>query len=252
MGFGDILSGTINTYKEHFNALLKPLLLLYFLPTAVFEIIAGLLAAAFLGGAVLSNFDITTLFAMGVTSLLFITFFGIVNAVLTAILVIAVIQIIVMKRNNEDISLGKIINNTMKFLGKYLVLNLVLVVALVLLALLLVVPAIIMGIYWSLAIYVLVLEDQGVFESMKKSKEMVTHRWWRTFGYSLLFMLILIGASFAAGIVIGLVSVPLALLPFIGPFVSNILNQLLTTFFFPLGIIFYEKYYQALKAEKAK
>ncbi len=54
---------------------------------------------------------------------------------------------------------------------------------------------------WIFAVYIIVAEEKGVFASLSDSWRMVKGRWWKTFGYSLLFLLIISGISIIFSIV---------------------------------------------------
>ena len=83
-----------------------------------------------------------------------------------------------------------------KFLGG----SILFMVLIGLLFLLLIVPGIIFSVYWILTMFVWFNEPKlGFMNSLKKSRELVKGRWWRTLGYGILLMLILavVGALFS-------------------------------------------------------
>lgn len=59
----------------------------------------------------------------------------------------------------------------------------------------LIIPGIILAIMYSLALPVLLIEKKGVFESMSRSRQLVSHRWGKTFGTFLVLGIIVIIAS---------------------------------------------------------
>ena len=67
--------------------------------------------------------------------------------------------------------------------------------------LLLIIPGIIFAIWFSFAVYALVLEDRGVTESLGRSRELVAGRFFTVLGYSLLF-----GISFVPIVYFAIVS----------------------------------------------
>lgn len=63
-----------------------------------------------------------------------------------------------------------------------------------------------LGVKWSFSAYHLISENKGVFESLRESNKMVYRKWWRTFGYLLLFGIILFAISFAISFVFGIIN----------------------------------------------
>ena len=62
---------------------------------------------------------------------------------------------------------------------------------------------------WSQALPVLVVEGQGVLGSLKRSKEIVTGQWWRTFGIGLAILLLSFLPGFIFGAVFGAAGIDL-------------------------------------------
>lgn len=97
---------------------------------------------------------------------------------------------------------------------------------------LLIIPAILFGVWFSLAEYVLVSEDKAGTEALKRSRELVKGYWWEVFGR---FIVI--------GIILGGISLLLNFIPIIGQFLSQIL-------FLPLYNVFSFLLYEDLKRIK--
>jgi hypothetical protein len=83
----------------------------------------------------------------------------------------------------------------------------------------LLVPGIILGIMFSLALPVIMIENSGVLDSLGRSRLLVGHRWLQSFAIYLLFGVIMGGAAWA----VNLVSVPFGTGTF---FVSSVLSAL--------------------------
>lgn len=108
-----------------------------------------------------------------------------------------------------------------------------------LLFLALVIPGIIFGIYWCVAIFVYFDSKKTVMESLRTSFHMVRGNWWRIFGYTIVLFLIF-----------GLVGVITELLSYlVTGFVAEFLNTLFTA---PFGVLFYKNIYLGLKGKKKK
>jgi len=96
----------------------------------------------------------------------------------------------------------------------------------------LIVPGIILTIMFSLAFPVLLIENKGVFDSMRRSRELVGHRWLKTFGVYLVLGIIVVVASFIAGAI----SRPFGV-------ASPVVNGLLSALYQPLFPILLAVYY---------
>ena len=68
--------------------------------------------------------------------------------------------------------------------------------------------AIYLGVAWALAIYVAVIEHEGAFASLKRSRELVKGNWWRVLGVTVLIGLIVILVQFIFAIPSALLSLP--------------------------------------------
>ncbi len=96
----------------------------------------------------------------------------------------------------------------------------------------LVVPGIILAIMFSLAFPVLLIENKGVLDSMRRSRELVGHRWLKTFGVYLVLGIIVAVASF----IVGAISRPFGV-------ASPVVNGLLSALYQPLFPILLAVYY---------
>jgi len=96
----------------------------------------------------------------------------------------------------------------------------------------LVVPGIILAIMFSLAFPVLLIENKGVLDSMRRSRELVGHRWLKTFGVYFVLGIIVVVASF----IVGAISRPFGV-------ASPVVNGLLSALYQPLFPILLAVYY---------
>lgn len=96
----------------------------------------------------------------------------------------------------------------------------------------LVVPGIILSIMFALAFPVLLIENKGILDSMGRSRELVGHRWLKTFATFLVLVIIIIIASS----IVSAIS---------GPFgvASPLVNGVLSAFYQPLFPILLSVYY---------
>jgi MFS family permease len=141
------------------------------------------------------------------------------------------------KLASEQIEKGRAeIGTAVRFAGSKLLwmwaLSIVVGIIVILGFIALIVPGIILGIMFSLALPVLLIENKGVLESMGRSRQLVSHRWLKTFATFLVLGIISLIASIIVGAISGLFGV-------VGPVVSG----LLSAFYQPLFPILMTVYY---------
>ncbi len=92
--------------------------------------------------------------------------------------------------------------------------SLLLFVALVLICITIIgIPvAVYLGIAWALAVYVAVIENEGAFASLQRSRELVKGNWWRVLGVTFLVGLIVILVQFIFAIPSVLLNMPVQFL----------------------------------------
>ncbi|MCK5027537.1 MAG: hypothetical protein KAS07_03900 [Candidatus Pacebacteria bacterium] len=114
---------------------------------------------------------------------------------------------------------------------------------------LLIVPGIMFAVWFGLATFVLVVDgDKGV-NALAKSREYVRGHGWQLFGYLLLFALIVFGIFVVVMIPLGILSVFLTITLDLG-WVSDILQQLVSSALKPLGFVFGYSVFMSLRATK--
>jgi hypothetical protein len=141
-------------------------------------------------------------------------------------------------------------------------LGFVIVTALLLLGLfiLIIIPGIIFSVYWFAGYYVYLNEDKKIIESLRTSYRLVKGRWWKTFGYLLLFILIIILINIAISIPSAILGIIFFVYLMMGNFsiVFFIINQLFsaitgivaTSITLPLVILFFKNMYLEYKKRK--
>jgi len=105
----------------------------------------------------------------------------------------------------------------------------------------LIVPGIILAIMYSISLPVLLIENKGVTESMGRSRQLVGHRWGKTFGTFLVLGIIVLIAS----LIFGAITAPLGII--LGP----VANGILSAFYQPLFPILMVVYYYSNLARTA-
>ena len=258
-GFGDLFSDAMSTYREHQMLFFKLGFLLYLLPLSLLEIAA---AAATASG--LSFFGIRGVVAFAsLSDLLIPLLVGIVKSALswlfTIFFTIAVIKVLTLHRARGVASANGAVHESSPYLGKAVLLSVILNLALIALFFLFIIPAVIFGVFWAFALYALVVDNTGVAQAMRQSRKIVSGRWWRVFGYLLLLFLIvfavelmvLLPVALVIGLLGGLAAMLLGLpwlLTAVGVLISVIVlavNMVVLPFIFT----FAERFYVNLRDE---
>lgn len=163
------------------------------------------------------------------------------------------------QKPQNKITFKQSVKGGLKYFWKYLGLLIVSIFLLAILFILFIIPGIIFMIFWAFATFVLIRENTGIWESLKRSKLIVKGRWWRTFGYVILLgliMMLISGVfsipetaytifSIASGRLIGLISAnpPIA-------FVVSLITFLARLITVPLTILFMKNFYLDLRTNK--
>jgi hypothetical protein len=185
---GEILSESIKKSRDSFKEIFKVGFKFYFLPFLILSLI-GVLSFGkkfyFLEEgevpstalSIFSSIDGIIIFILGILFTIYlIYFFG---------------------AKNKD-SFGK---SKKRLLGSILFI-IVMILILGLLFMALVLPGIIFGIFWILAFTIFILEKKGIFESLGKSFDMIRGRWWRTWGYIVILILVVFLIMIPFGIIV--------------------------------------------------
>jgi len=200
MGFGDLFSRSWKEYKENFWTIFKIFLLFSLIPLIIVRVVSLLSNAP----EKTSFFDLVSLFSI-------VGILGLILIVSYFIMTLSYLYLSLYKKQNASMNLGQAVKGGLKYFWKYLGLSLLVVILLIPLFILLIIPGLIFSIYWVFSGYVLMGENTGIWESMKRSKLIVKGRWWTVLGYSILLALVM-----------GLISIPLGIPGFIYSFIVGI------------------------------
>ena len=157
----------------------------------------------------------------------------IVNIVFSTIAEGSAIKLASEQITKGEANLGAAIKLAISRLLSIWALSIIVVIIVFLGTLALVVPGIILAIMFSLALPVLLIENKGVTESMGRSRQLVSHRWGKTFGTFLVLGIIVLIAS----LIFSAITAPLGII--IGPVVNGILSALYQPLFPILMVVYY-------------
>lgn len=187
VNLGEILSVSLNKSRDNFPKLFSVGLKYYFLPFLVLSLIGVLTFGEKF--YILAEDELPTL-----AHSIFSSLNGILMFVLGLFFSIYLIYFFAGKQ-------GKIVGTSWgRVLGA---LGFVIVFCLVMVGLfvLLVLPGIIFGIFWVLAFTIFILEEKSIFSAMGKSFDMIRGRWWKTLGYLVVLVLVIILLMLPFGII---------------------------------------------------
>jgi len=232
LSLGEVISKTFEVYRQDFTK--------YFILFAVVEVIIGVATAVARQVITIPTLPINP--TSGQVAHWLPGFIGAIILLVGSILILTVVFFPIaqgssIKLASERIEKGQAdLGESIKFAASRLIqiwaLSIVVGIIVVLGLIALIIPGIILTIMFSLSFPVLIIENKGVFSSMGRSRELVGHRWLKTFGTFLVF-----------GIIIGIAAAIVSAIS--GPFgiASPIVSGILSAFYQPLIPILLGVYY---------
>ncbi len=140
---------------------------------------------------------------------------GVVNmtewAVYGVLMVLVMISSVLMSAalilavNNPAMGVKEAYKAAMKFFWSYIGLSILMSLIILIGFLLLIIPGIILSVWFAFASYVLVLENAGVVDSLRRSREYVRGRWWGVFGRLILMSLVAFAVSVIAAMLFSVI-----------------------------------------------
>lgn len=119
-------------------------------------------------------------------------------------------------------------------LWKLFITNVIYFVLVALLLLLLIVPGIIFMVYWYVVTYVVLDQHLSGMAALKKSKELITGKWWKTFGLVAISVLLsIVSSMLVTGVSMGN--------EFMSGFLISILSALVSIYFGYVAVAYYFK-----------
>ncbi len=259
--FGSLFQKSIDDYKSNFKPILK--FILIFLGIAIF--------IAFLFNVIVISTDERVFNMMSDPVLIeqynqglidLPPYYNIISSILNIIYfflaLFVSVSLIAVSLKKTKFSYKELIENGKPNYWRYLGLVVVTAIFGLLLFLLLIIPGIIFAVYWTFAAYVFLDKKQKIMASLKESKKIVKKRWWKTFGYLILFALVALAFMIVASLVRLPIAVPLLLKVLssssislgllIGSLVSDLIYQIaITLVVTPMFIFFLKNFYFEMK-----
>jgi len=202
--FGSILSKSFDEYKLNFKSIFKFIFLLVGVPYILFTLVQIIFMSvdpnvlSIMSSPEMLNEVDTGLLEFPLYYTLTNFLFTILNLFLGVLISAGLLSTALSK---SKFSFKELMQNGKSTYWKFFGFSLVLMIFVLLLTLLLIIPGLIFGIYWIFAACIFLEKKENIKNSLKKSKEMVKGRWWKTFGFYLLLGLVMIGIVIVASIV---------------------------------------------------
>jgi len=235
LSIGEILSLTFNLYLSEF--------LQFFLPFLVAGIIMGLSTYA-----IISSFPLPTepsptapyeeIFAWLVDFFSTVIVIGVLSGLVSWIVGTTTTGVVIKYASDKiekgEASLGVSFSFVISLLPSLLIAQLVAGILIFIGLLLFVIVGIILAIMFLLIIPTIVIERKGAFDSLGRSRRLVSHRWLKTFALLLIVGIIVMIVSGVASVLV----VPFnSIHPIIGPLITNIISAFVGPIY-PITIIY--------------
>lgn len=184
---GELIKKSAAIYREIFLKFIGMGLMPVLGGLALGVIFALFFASQFLGiSGAANSIILVVLGLLGLVSLVATIYLGLVSQV----------GLIIILRNFSLNKTAESFKQTFReaksYAGAYLIVGLLVGILTFLWSLLLIIPGIIFGVFYSLAVYALVLENHKSMAALKRSKELITGYWWPVVGRCVLAGLIIL------------------------------------------------------------
>jgi len=240
LSLGEILSLTFNLYLSHFS--------IFFTPFLILSIISALISLPMLSYVEeIGKMDFTGPADVVWNKLwnVFLTLIALAFITATISWVTSnIVSGVVIKSASDLIEKGKTsLSNSFNFaihkLPSLLVASLIVSILQTLGLLLLIIPGIIIFTMFYLVIPAIIIEEKGAFDSLSRSRKLVSNRWLKTFALSLVVGLI-IGVL---AIIVGLILIPLGIY-------SSLASTIIISVIEPISPISSTFYYYSMRARE--
>lgn len=164
-----------------------------------------------------------------------------------ALAVVSILMAVALMRAvmNPALSIKDAYRESLPYFWRYILLSIMVGVVVLLGLIALIIPGIIFAVWFAFSYYILVVENIGGVEAMKRSKQLVAGRWWMVFGHVAFVTLV----SLAVGIVAGALMAMLDAM--LGSIAAGILNLIVSAVIAPIFVAYFYFLYRNLQASPA-
>ena len=243
LSFGEIFSKTFQVYRRYF----AKYFVLFAIVGVIIQVVTTLAMQAFVRPTPLPLNPTPQQFSSYLSSLfealfLFLAVIFLVNVIFSTIAEGGAIKMASDEITKGEVNTGASVRFAVSKLLSIWALSIIVGIIVFLGLIALIVPGIILAIMYSLALPVLLIENKGVTESMGRSRQLVSHRWGKTFGTFLALGIIVLISS----LIVSAITAPL------GTILGPIVNGILSAFYQPLFPILLTVYYYSNLARTAQ
>lgn len=258
MSFGNLFSKTIKDFRDNWKEISKFLLIFRGIPLLLFGIGSIIF---YVNEPAIINHSFGEAPELTGTYLGFSVFSAITAIIMLLLYFFASGAVTSLSLKKKKFNCKELTQEGKNVFWNYSGFSIVLIIFVFLLLLCLIIPGIIFAVFWMLGVYIFLDKKVGIRQALKESHRMIKGKWWKTFGYFLLLMLIYIAISIA----FSLISLPTQIIqiyyslkdiptPLILSVISTILgtvSSFLTELIgLPLMILFFKNYYLEFKTKK--
>jgi len=240
LSLGEVVSKTFELYRRNF----VKYIILFVVVEAIIGVVSTFAYNAFPLPTLASNATPQQVFNWlpGFLGALFalVAVIGVVSIVFGTIAFGGTVKMASEEIENRPVDLGGAVRFAVTKLLWMWVLGLLLGIVVGLGFIALVIPGIILAIMFSLAYQALLIENAGVVGSLSRSRELVSHRWLKTFS---VFIVLVIIVGIAA-VIIGLISAPFGA-------ASRVVNDILSAFYQPILPVAFTIYFYSNRSRIA-
>ncbi len=202
--FSSLFQKSVDEYKDNFKPILKLVLIfsgIILLVSMLFQVISFISDETVF--QIVSNPELIEQYNLGLIS--FPLYYSITNGILGLISFFLTFfvgaSLISVSLKKSKFSYKDLLEGGKSKYWRYIGFSIVTGIFILLWTLLLIIPGIIFGVYWAFAVYVFFDKDKKIMGSLKESRKIVKGRWWKTFGYLLLFGLVTLLIVIVASVV---------------------------------------------------
>lgn len=179
--FGELFNESWKEYKTNFKVYSVIIFLFLFIPSIII-VAAGIPLTAHIYNLD-SNIDYSFLEIFKPSLITPLILIWIISLILQFFVTASFLYNSLFKKQNKVMTVKETLSGGRKYFWKVFGFSVVTAILLIFLTLAFIIPGIIFMIFWIFAAYILVNENTGIIESLKKSYYLVKGRWWRTFGF---------------------------------------------------------------------
>lgn len=142
---------------------------------------------------------------------------------------------------NPMLTIQDAYKKSLSYFVRYVILSILVGLAVFVGFILLIVPGVIFMVWFAFAYYILIAENIGGIDAMKRSKQMVSGHWWSVFGHLVFVTACSLAVALVLGFLVGLTGM------MENAVVGNIYSTIVSALIAPVFVIYFYLLYQRMK-----